>query len=108
MSVYRPVNLDEYLDLVDQAIYEVDEIIACAGDEDGFDSVNFTELLPVYEALGIELKKLYSAIKNGEHEFANGKNLDYMPLVEVWKQRIPFADILGILNDTHMKGISPS
>ncbi len=105
MPAYKPVNLEEYLDLVDQAIYEADEILACADDEDAMDGMEFTELLPIYEALANELKKLHKAIKNGEHSFADGKNLAYMPLVDAWKVRIPFADILGILNDTHMKGL---
>ncbi len=105
MPFYKPVNIDEYLDLVDQAIYEADEILACAGDEGEIDAMEFTELLPVYEALAIELKKLYQAIKNGEHQFADGRNLAYMPLVDAWRHRIPFADILGVLNDTHMKGL---
>jgi len=105
MPVYKPVNIDEYLDLLDQAIYEADEIIACADDEDSIDAMDLTQLLPIYEALAKELRKLHQAIKNGEHEFASGKNLSYMPLVDAWKPRIPFADILGILNDTHMRGL---
>ncbi len=105
MPVYKPANLEEYLDLLDQAIYEADEIIACADDEDSIDSMDLTELLPVYEALAAELKKLHKTLKNGQHQFANGKNLSYMPLVDAWRHRIPFTDILGILNDTHMKGL---
>ncbi len=105
MPAYKPVNIDEYLDLVDQAIYEADEILACADDEDAFGAMDFTELLPVYEALAKELRKLHQAIKSGEHQFADGKNLAYMPLVDAWRTRIPFADILGILNNTHMKGL---
>jgi len=42
--------------MVDQAIYEADEIPACAEDENATDAMEFTELLPVYEALAIELK----------------------------------------------------
>ncbi|MFV1997393.1 MAG: hypothetical protein ACC641_05210 [Acidiferrobacterales bacterium] len=108
MLAYKPVNLEEYLGLVDQTIYEADEILACADDEDATDAMEFSELLPVYEALAIELKKLHRAVKSGEHSFADGKNLAYMPLVDAWKVRIPFADILGILNDTHMKGLPNS
>lgn len=105
MLVYKPINIEEYLDLVDQAIYEADEIIACADDED---SMALTELLPVYEILAKELKKLHQTVKKGDHQFADGKNLAYMPLVDAWRHRIPFADILGILNDTHMKGLPES
>jgi hypothetical protein len=66
--------------------------------------VELTELLLVYEALSRELRKLDAGIKNGVHQFADGRNLTYMPLVDTWRQRIPFANILGILNDSHMKG----
>jgi len=105
VPAYKPVTIEEYLDLVDQAISEADEIIACAGDEDATDAMEFAELLPVYEALANELKKLHKAIQNSEHQFVDGKNLAYMPLVDAWKVRIPFADILGILNDVHLKGL---
>lgn len=43
MAAYRPKNLDEYLDLLDQAIHEADEIIACAVDEDAIDSMELAE-----------------------------------------------------------------
>lgn len=108
MPASKSVNLEEYLDLADQAIYEADEIIVCAADEDATDAMEFTELLPVYEALANELKKLHMAIKNGEHSFADGKNLAYMPLMYAWKVRTPFTDILGILNDTRIKALPNS
>lgn len=106
MQQYKPTTVDEYLDMLDQAIYETDEIIACAGDEDFFDVADLTALLPIFEALAVELRRFAESIKNGNHHFANGKNLPFMPLVDQWKARIPFADILIMLNESHISGLS--
>lgn len=59
----------------------------------------------MYEALFRELRKLDAEIRSGAHQFADGKNLAYIPLVDTWRQRIPFADIPGILNNSFMKGL---
>ncbi len=102
--MFEPKNLDDYLDLVDQAIYEADELVACAGDEGAYEDMELTELLPVYDALAKELKQLHAEIRSGRHHFADGKNLSFVPLVERWRARIPFADILAQLNESHMRG----
>lgn len=81
MQQYKPTTMDEYLDMLDQAIYESDEIIACAGDEDFFDVADLTAILPIFEALAVELRRLASAIKDGSHEFANAR---ISPICRSW------------------------
>lgn len=98
-----PRSKDEYLDLVDQAIFEIDELLMCAEDE-GDGDLEFTELLPVYEQLADSLRILHADIQSGAHAFASQSDLEFMPLVREWKNRIPFSDLLEALNTFHRVG----
>ena len=80
---------DEYLDMVDQAIYEADELLMCAQDEGDPEDSDFSAILPVLEQISKELKKLHASIMQGTHKFG-GEELSFMPLVRQWKDRIPF------------------
>ena len=98
-----PKTRDEYLDLVDQAILEVDELLLCAEDEGGEDD-EFSSLSPLYEQLIRDLKKLHTGIFDGSHTFADGSDMSFMPLVRKWKRRIPFSNLLETLNSVHKTG----
>ncbi|MHB8536023.1 MAG: hypothetical protein ACYDBW_11345 [Sulfuricaulis sp.] len=54
---------DEYLDLVDQAIFEVEDVLMCA--EDDPEDSAFSDILPVFERLSQELKKLHADVLQG-------------------------------------------
>ncbi len=96
-------NARRVLDLVDQAIFEIDQLLVCAGDESD-DDTELSELTPLYEHLLVELKKLHTDVVSGRHRFANGADLAFMPLVRRWKDRIPFVLMLEALNKTHQAG----
>ena len=101
--MYVAKTPDEFLDLIDQAIFEIEDLLACAGDE-GDSEYEFTDLLPLYEHLASELKKLHADMKRGAHEFGKGKDLSFMPLVKQWGARIPFRELLGVINETYRSG----
>lgn len=98
----NPTSVDEFLDFLDQAIFETSDLVASA-EEEG-DNDEFAQYLPVYETLAAELQKLHAAVREGRHEFADGGDLPFMPLVQKWKQRIPMHDLLEILNSAHKRG----
>jgi hypothetical protein len=100
-----PQTLDEYLDILDQAIYEAGEVLLCAGDEDDPDNYEFSSALPLYEQLDRKLKALHANILAGRHAFADGSDLSFMPLVRQWRNRIPFCDLLEALNLAHKSGL---
>lgn len=99
-----PQSLDEFVDLVDQAIFEIDEVLLCVDDE-GDEDWEFSDLLPVYERLSTELKALHQRVVARSHPFANETDLSFMPLARQWRDRIPFMPMLEALNQSHRRGL---
>ena len=100
-----PRTRDEYLDLVDQLIFEIEEVLMCAEDEGDPEDYEFSDLLPVYEQLSAELKKLHAAVLQGRHAFGADRDLAFMPLVNNWKERIPFYNLFVTLNMLNKQGL---
>jgi hypothetical protein len=102
----EPRTSQEYLDLVDQTIFEIRDLLACADDE-GDGDYQFSELLPVYEQLEAELTKLHARITGGTYKgFGAGSDISFMPLASKWKRAIPFYDLLETLNKIHRDGLA--
>lgn len=99
-----PRTLDEYLDLVDQAIFEIEDVLMCAQDEGDPEDYEFSDILPVYEQLSKELKKLHADVLQGKQVIGKGEDLPFMPLVSKWKDRIPFHSLLAALNYAYKTG----
>ena len=93
---------DEFLDFVDQAIFENDEMLESME----FDEINdYEPFIPVYEQLAHALRQLLDEVKAGKHEFGDGSNLPFMELVERNKRMIPYADLLEAINRLHRQGL---
>lgn len=99
-----PRTQDEYLDLVDQAIFEIEDVLMCAEDEGDPEDSAFSDILPVYEELSSNLKKLHADILQGRYAIGQGEDLPFMPLATKWKERIPFHDLLAALNYAYKTG----
>lgn len=96
-------NPDDFLDLVDQAIFDADDLIACAQDESDSDE-DFAGMLPVYQQLRAELGKLHAAVRAGGHAFGVGVDLPFMALVRRYRGRVPISGLLEAVNEIHRKG----
>ncbi len=100
----EPKTLQEYIDFVDQAVFEVSDLLACADDE-GDGDYQLSQLRPIYEQLETELKKLQADITSGQHSGPGaGSDLLFMPLAVRLKRAIPFYDLLEVLNNVHRNG----
>lgn len=55
----KPENVDDYIDLIDQAIFEMGELIACAGDE-GDGEAEFVYVLPALQEIEKGLKTVHA------------------------------------------------
>ena len=66
--MHQPKTPAQYLELVDQAIFEVEDLLRCAEDEEG-GIVEFASQMPVYQELLAELKALRAAVAAGQHAF---------------------------------------
>ena len=101
-----PRTRDEYLDLVDQAIFEIDEVLMCAADEGDPEDSEFSEMLPVFEQLSAELKRHHADILQGASALGAGKDLPFLPFVHKWKDRIPFHHLFAVLNAVYKQGLA--
>lgn len=102
--MYVPTSVDEYLDLIDQAIFEVEDVLMCAADE-GDEDWEFSDLLPMYQQIVADLKRLHEAVHARRHVYANGTDLPFMAIVRRHQERIPFNSLFEALNRTHLAGI---
>jgi len=100
-----PRTRDEFLDLVDQLIFEIEEILMCAEDEGDPEDSEFSELLPLYEQLSADLKKLHAEIMQGRHAFGEDRDLPFMPVVNKFKARLPFYNLFATLNIANRQGL---
>lgn len=101
--MYQPQTPKEYLDLIEQAQFEVEDLLRCAEEEsDG--AQEFGTRIPVYEQLNAELGRLQREVADGSHSFRDGQDLTVMPLVREWKTYIPFHGLFETINAVHRSG----
>jgi hypothetical protein len=104
MQMRGPTTWDEYLDLVHQAVYEVDELKACMMEEEDMDD---TDLYNQYVGpLDVELRKLYDDMVSGRYQYPADTDLGFMPLVRQYGRFIPFRGLLELINQTHRNGLA--
>ncbi len=106
MQMKGPTSWDEYLDLVHQAVYEVDELRTCMMEEDDMED---TDLYNQYVGqLDMQLRELYDAMIGGRYQFPADADLPFMSLVQRYGRFIPFRGLLELINKTHRNGLSDS
>ncbi len=101
--MHNPTTWDEYLDLVHQAVYEIDEMRACidedAGDEDAELYAQFID------PLDVSLRKLFDDMTSGRYQFPSNTDLPFMTVVQRFGRAIPFRQLLETINRTHRNGL---
>lgn len=100
--MHVPATPAEFLSLVDETIFEAEELIACADDEG--DVLEFGNRLTEYREIAAALTRLRAGIQSGDYEIANGKDLEFMAVARPHKVMIPFYGLLETLNLAHKKG----
>jgi hypothetical protein len=100
--MYDTRTPEEYVQLLDQIVFEVDELMRCAEDEGEVD-LELTGQLSFFQTLKRNLLALRAALVSGEHEFGRGKDLAFMAEVR-GGPRIPFRAMLDALNTTYRNG----
>jgi hypothetical protein len=98
----NPKTVDEYIDLVHQAVYEVDELRAVVEEDEDRKGM----ILPWVDAMDRELRGMYETMVNGTYQFdPNGPDLPIMEIIKKFGQNIPFKPLLNVINHTHRFGL---
>jgi len=97
----RPKTVDEYVDLMHQAVYEIDEFRTSL-DYDPENAEMFGAFLDQLDHL---VRKVYDDMVSGTYQWGFGEDLPFMPIVVKYGRYIPFQRLLMLVNDTHKNGL---
>ncbi|AFL72681.1 hypothetical protein [Thiocystis violascens] len=100
MSLRRARSVDEYVEWVRQAVFEVDDLRDCL-EYESEDLATFPAFLDPLEA---GIKAIYTAMKDGSYAFGR-EDLPFMDLAGKYAEEIPFHTLLKQINETHRRGI---
>ena len=97
----RARSVEEYVLLIKDALYEVDDMRAAIEyDEEGMGSGS-----SIIEELESTLKELYESMQAGNYCWRTG-DLKYMDLIrDLDEAVVPFRSLLIRINDTHKNGL---
>lgn len=99
--IKRPTTPEGYVDLVKQAIFEVEELRA-SFDFDAEGMGNITEFVNDLEQ---QVKGYTRGMEQGKYEFED-KDLPFMDIVRNNEGIfLPFRDLLSMINETHRNGL---
>lgn len=100
-TMKKAKDLNELIDLVHEAVYEVDELRACL-EHDDEEASTYT---PYLDSLDTMLRALHESMTSGKYGGAGqGTDLEFMPLFKKHERDIPFRELLRTINATHREG----
>jgi len=103
--MYKPKNVDDYVELINQALFEVDDLILCAEDE-GESEAEFSTMMPDLRVIEAGLKALHAEILGGNYVIGRGEDLPFMPVVQKVRKRLPIVMLIDAINSAHKKGFA--
>lgn len=96
----RPKTAEQYVGMVEQAMIEVDELRSSYEYD-----IEEMGAVPTYlDTLEQMLQRLRDSMADGSYAFGD-ENLPFMEIVNRNRSRIPFADLLAMINKTHREGL---
>ena len=105
--MYKINNVEDYIHLAEQCLFEIDDLIACAEDEGDGES-EFIAIMPALRRIEAGLKTIQSEIRAGTHVIARDEPLPFMAAVTDNRNRLPIAitGMLDALNVAHKNGFA--
>lgn len=97
----RPKTVEEYVELVRQAVFEVDDLRACME----YELDDLTRFPAFLDPLEEGVKGLYASMERGEYTWGR-EDLPFMAVVKRHEVEIPFSQLLELINETHRKGLA--
>lgn len=97
----RPKTAEAYVKMVDQAIVEIEEFIACLE----FDMEDPGDQLRVLNPLLEQVREMRRGMADGSYEFENS-DLPFMEVANRLSSQLPFTSLLAVINQTHRQGLN--
>lgn len=97
----QPKSAEAYVDLVNQAIIEVEELKASYEFDMEDAGAHFAYLNPLLE----QLQTLRQQMADGSYYF-DSSDLPFMEIANRYKSLIPFSSLLAMINHTHRHGLA--
>jgi hypothetical protein len=102
-KMIRARTVDEYVSLIRDAIYEVDEMRASLE----FDEDSMSAYAQFIDDLESSLKELYQSMLDGSYCWRTG-DLAYMEVIRNLDDKVmPIRALLTRINETHKNGLEP-
>ena len=99
----RASTVDEYVAMIRDAVYEVEEMRAAIE----YDEEYMSDSSKIIDELESSLKEIMDAMQKGTYAWRTG-DLRYIPMIKDLDERIvPFRSLLLRINDTHKHGLEP-
>ena len=100
MSLRRATSVDEYVEWVKQAVFEVQDLKECMLYE-AEELARFPDFL---EHLEKAVTQLYEDMREGRYHFGR-EDLPFMEIAYEHADEIPFHTLLKQINETHRRGL---
>jgi len=100
MSLQRARSVDEYVEWVRQAVFEVDDLRDCLE----YEIEDLTTFPAFLDPLDAGIKALYAAMIAGNYSFGR-EDLPFIELAHQYADEIPFHTLLKQINETHQHGL---
>ncbi len=98
----RPKTADEYVELINQALFEIDDLRAALE----YDSDSMGGVEAFLGQLDTDVRGLKQAMLEGRYQFG-GDQLPFMKIVERQDERVlPFKYLLRVIDATHRMGLN--
>lgn len=99
--IKRPKTVDQYVELVKQAVFEVEELRMATE----YDLEQMGGVMTFLDNLEEQVKGLWDSMVQGTYEFGD-EDLPFMRIVNTADDRLlPFKFLLRVINETHRKGL---
>jgi len=90
-------SVDDYVELINQALFEIEDLILCAEDE-GEDDNEITHMTPDLRLIEGGLKALQAELMSGDYVIGRGEDLPFMPIVQKIRKRLPIVVLIDAIN----------
>jgi len=100
MSLRRAQGIDEYVEWVRQAVFEVGDLRECLE----FELEDLAKFPAFLDPLEDGIKALFQSMQDGTYSFGR-EDLPFMDLASRYAEEVPFHTLLKQINETHRRGL---